>query len=128
MNDGSLSDIWSYLRFNVSGLTGTVRTATLRLWVTGASNDGPAAYATSNQWAESGGGITWNNRPARSGSILDDKGIVSSGAWVDFDVTRAVTGNGTFSFVLTPTSNDTLQAVSREGTASQRPRLVVTAG
>ena len=128
VDGGSRSAIWSYLRFNVSGLTGTVRKATLRLWVTDASNDGPAAYATSNQWAESSGGITWNNRPARSGSVLDDKGRVSSGAWVEFDVTRAVTGDGTFSFVLTPTSNDALQAPSREGTASQRPQLVVTAG
>ena len=56
--------IESYLRFPVTGLTGTVRRATLRLWVTDKSVDGPAVYPTGTAWTETG--ITWNtpSRPA----------------------------------------------------------------
>src|SRR5256714_6336334 len=62
----------SYLRFPVTGLAGTVRRATVRLWVTDKSVDGPAVYPTGNAWTETG--ITWATRPVRTGPATADLG------------------------------------------------------
>ena len=123
---GTDPDVESYLRFSVSGLGGApVQSARLRLWSTSDTTNGPAAYSTTNAWTEAGaGGITWSTRPARSSPPTDDKASVPSGAWVEFDVTSLVTGNGTFSFVLAGTSTDGLDLSSREG--AHAPELVVT--
>jgi hypothetical protein len=122
---GSDPDVESYVRFTVGGLGGPARAATLRLWTTSSTTNGPAAFATSNAWDESGaGGITWNSRPDRTGAAMDDKGSVASGTWVAFDVSAAVAGNGTYSFVLAGTSTDGLNMSSREGVRA--PELVVT--
>jgi hypothetical protein len=97
----------------------------LRLWTTSATTNGPAAYSTSNSWAEGGtGGITWSTRPARTSPPTDDKASVPSGTWVEFDVTPLVTGNGTFSFVVAGTSTDGLDLSSKEG--GNAPELIAT--
>ncbi len=119
---GSDPDVESYLRFAVSGVSGSVQTATLRLWVTSATANGPAVYTTDNTWSETT--ITWANRPARTGSGVDDKASVPSGAWVDFNVTSLVPGDGTYNFVLAGTSTDGIDFSSRE--ATNKPQLVVT--
>jgi hypothetical protein len=117
----------SYLRFNVTGLTGTEQSAKLRLYVTGGTVDGPAAFRTSSSWTESGtGSITWNNRPAPIGAALDDKGKLSASTWVEYDVTAAVTGNGTVSFVLSGPAKDAMSAASKEKSASKAGQLVIT--
>ena len=118
----------SYLRFTVSGLSGTVQSAKLRLYVTNGTGNGPAAFRTGDAWTEKGSGsITWKNRPAPIGAALDDKGKVPASAWVEFDVTPAVAGNGTVSFVLTGQSSDSFAAYSREQ-SGKSPQLVITAG
>ena len=48
-------------------------------------------------------------------------------AWVEYDVTSFVTGNGTYSFGLASTSSDGVDFRSREA-ATLRPELVVTTG
>ena len=117
----------SYLRFNLTGLSGTVQSAKLRLYVTGGTVDGPAVFRTANSWLEKGtGSITWNNRPAPVGSALDDKGKVAASAWVEFDVTAAVSGNGTVSFVLSGPAKDAFSAASREKSSTRDAQLVVT--
>jgi hypothetical protein len=123
---GTDPDVESYLRFSVSGLSGgPVQSARLRLWATSATTNGPAAYSTTNAWTEGGtGGITWSTRPVRTSAPTDDKASVPGGAWVEFDVTSLVSGNGTFSFVLAGTSTDGLDLTSREGV--NVPELVVT--
>jgi Right handed beta helix region len=79
-------------------------------------------YGTSNTWVESD--VTWNNRPPASTTAVADFGAVRRNAWVEVDVTKAVNGNGTYSFVLATSSTDGSDYRSREsGTA---PRLVVT--
>jgi hypothetical protein len=116
----------SYLRFTVSGLSGTVQSAKLRLYVTNGTGNGPAVFRTGDSWIEKGtGSITWKNRPAPVGTALDDRAKVPASAWVEFDVTPAVAGNGTVSFVLTGQSSDTFAAYSREK-AGKQPQLVVT--
>ena len=123
---GSALDRHSYLRFQLAGLVGTVQTAKLRLWVTNATANGPAAYETN--WVGAENAITWNNRPAPTSGPNDDKQALAVGTWVEYDVTPLVSGNGTKSFVLIGTSSDSLGLSSREASnATQRPQLVVTA-
>jgi hypothetical protein len=115
--------VHSYFRFNVTGVSGAVQSAKLRLWVTGGSANGPPVYRVADtSWTE--GGITWNNKPAAT-NPTGDKGTVSTGTWLEYDVTAFVGGNGAVSFALVPQSSDGLYLNSREAT-SNRPELVVT--
>jgi hypothetical protein len=120
----------SYLRFNVTGLNRAVQSAKLRLYVTNASDQGGAIYsvsdsyqATTTQWTESG--LNWNNAPAISGTPLSSLGTVVVGTWVEFDVTAAFTGNGVYNFGIQTSSGDDVRYTSKEGTASNRPQLVI---
>ncbi len=121
-------DVESYLRFQLSGITGPVTNARLRLCDTdNATVDGPAAYGTSSTWTETG--VTWSTRPARAGGPYDDKGAIAVGACVEWTVTPLVTTNGARSFVLATTSNDGANFASRQdGTSARRPQLIVTFG
>jgi glucose/arabinose dehydrogenase/PKD repeat protein len=124
---GSDPDVESYLRFNVSGVSGPVQSAKLRLWVTSSTADGPAVYTTGSTWSETG--ITWANRPARTSSATDDKGVIGSGTWVEYDVKPLVSANGTYSFVLATTSSDGVDFSSREiSDLTHMPELVLTFG
>ena len=115
-------DIESYIQFTVTGISGAVSSAQLRVYVTDATRNGPALYTTSNTWTETA--ITWNNRPARTSSALQDKGALAVSSWVDYNVTNVITGNGTYSFILATDAADLLGLSSREGSAA--PQLVVT--
>jgi chitodextrinase len=119
---GSDPDVESYLSFAVSRLDGPIRQATLRVYASSYTNDGPSAYATSSGWSESA--IVWNSRRSRQGLPLADKGRIASGTWVEYDVTSAVTGAGTYSFVLVPSSSDGVNFDSRE--RARPPELVIT--
>lgn len=123
VDGGTDPEVESFLRFTVVGIPGSIQTARLRVYdTTNASTNGPAVYATGTSWTETG--ITWRTRPARIGSVLDNKGSISTNTWVEYDVTAAVSGNGTFSFVLAADSNDAATFSSRQG--SQPPQLVIT--
>jgi glucose/arabinose dehydrogenase len=128
--DGGVDpDVESFLRFSVAGLSGSVQSARLRLFVPGTTDsgtvDGPAVYKTNTSWSETG--ITWANRPARTSGATDDKGAISAGTWVEYNVTPLVAGNGTVSFVLATSSNDGINFDSREvSDPLHRPKLVVT--
>jgi acid phosphatase type 7 len=113
----------SYIRFSVSGVSGTVQSVLLRLYTTvNSSTNGPAVYTTGNTWTETG--ITWNNRPARTGGAIDNKGAIDKNTWVEYNVAPVVTGNGTFNFVLVGDSSDEIRFSSRE--SSNRPQMVIT--
>ncbi|MEZ4711209.1 MAG: DNRLRE domain-containing protein [Caldilineaceae bacterium] len=112
----------SYIRFNVSGVTGAVQSATLRLWVGNGSSNGPSLYHTDNSWSETG--ITWNNRPLVISSAIADVGAAPANAWAEYNLTGQITGNGVYNFVLLPDSSDGIKFDSREG--SNPPQLVLT--
>ncbi len=113
----------SYIRFTVSGISGVVQSATLRVYsTTDATKNGPAAYATNTTWTETG--ITWNNRPAPTSGVLDNKGAIGQNTWTDYNATALVKGNGTFAFELAGDSNDNVLFSSRQG--SNPPQLVIT--
>jgi parallel beta-helix repeat protein len=122
--DGS-PETETYVRFAVSGLDGPVVAASLRLFVTGGSLDGPAVHATSSNW--SGLDLTWNSRPAKTTAALDDHGLVIADGWEMFDVAPTITQDGIYSFALTPTSSDGVYWRSKEYELDAlRPQLVVT--
>src|SRR5204862_4510268 len=98
VDGGTDPAVETYLRFTVPALTGTLQRATLRLWVTSPTANGPAVYATGGSWTETG--ITWSNRPARTGSGVADTGALTTGTWATFDITQLITGSGSYNVPL----------------------------
>ena len=125
---GTDPDIESYLRFRVTGISGPLQSAKLRLWITEGTANGPAVFtAADNTWAENA--ITWTNRPARALGPTDDKAALAIGTWVEYDVKPLMTGDGTYSFVLVTGSADAVTFIARESSdAVHRPELAVSYG
>ena len=122
---GSDPDVNTYLRFTISGLSGPPQTATLALWVTSGTNNGPAVYAcNSTSWVETA--ITWANKPP-VGPPRDDKGAIAAGAWVSYDVTPFITGSGSFCLTLITSSSDGIDFDSREAVNSPQLEIVPAA-
>jgi hypothetical protein len=111
----------SHIKFSVSGITGTVQSAVLRVYATSVTKDGPTVYVTTNDWTETD--ITWNTQPALISSGMDYAGMVRNKTWVEYNVTVQITGNGSYSFVLLPNGTDGVSFSAREG--SQSPELVI---
>ncbi len=116
----------SYLKFDVTGLSGTVTNVKLRLWVTDGTDNGAAWYRIAdNSWGQAT--LTWNNAPPPlAGSLVGDPAAVAVGAWLEIDITPYVTANGIYSFANLPTSANGEKYSSREGT--NPPQLVITTG
>lgn len=122
----------SYLKFEVNGLSAPIQRATLRLYATdGSQAGGGSVYQVSNNynfqsvafpWTENG--LTWNNAPPISGNPISTAGNVAPNTWVEYDVTAAITGNGTYSFAIQTPSNDSLYFNAKEA-ASNQPELVI---
>lgn len=112
----------SYLQFNIDKLAGPVLKAELRL-VAGDDErkNSPAVYLTDSNWAETG--ITYTNKPARGPKIADTR-IIETRRPVTIDVTKAITGNGTFSFVLIGGQNTIVRFNSREAVIN-KPTLTI---
>lgn len=111
----------SYVRFDVTGLAGAPRAARLRLWVTDASPVGLGVTRVGAAWTETS--LTWNARPAALGATVTGPAPTTAGAWVEVDVTGAVTGNGAVALRLTTPSTNSAIVSSREG--GHPPQLVV---
>ncbi|MDQ1505334.1 MAG: acid phosphatase type 7, partial [Actinomycetota bacterium] len=92
--DQSPGVLQSYLHFTLGGVTGSVTSAWLRLRVVNASVNGPAVYPTDPGWTEAG--ITWATKPAPTGPAAADAGALSANAWVEYDVTSLVHGDGPY--------------------------------
>ncbi|MCP3140338.1 CBM96 family carbohydrate-binding protein [Pyxidicoccus xibeiensis] len=117
----------AHLRFTVQGLGETVQRAVLRLHATAGTDDGPAVYATQGSWSESG--ATWSSRPTKVGAALADSQAIAAGAYMDYDVTDVVRGNGDYGFGVSATSTDGVTFHSREAAdATRRPQLLVWTG
>lgn len=96
----------AFLEFDVRGLPHGVgvSAAALQLYADGRTGDtcpdagvGGAVYEVADRsWTETN--ITWRNKPAPAGPLLDAKDAFPGKAYVSFDVTPAVTGNGIVSF------------------------------
>jgi PKD repeat protein len=115
----------TFLKFQVSGVTGTVTDVKLRLFVTDPSPDGGTVYQVSNNWAETT--FNWNG----AANVLPATGIasagrVTTGTTAEIDLGTAVTGDGVYSFALASNSTDSAIYSSREG--ANPPALVLTTG
>jgi hypothetical protein len=120
--DGS-PDVHSYLRFNVSGLSGrTITKARLMLFANSSLSQGISGLAVAdNTWGEMT--TTYNNAPPL-GSVLSTSGAITTGTWVTLDVTSYVTGEGTFSFAINTASATAISFGSRESGANS-PQLIL---
>jgi hypothetical protein len=119
--DGSPT-VRSYLRFNIQGLSGTVTSATLRVYANSALSAGYDAYRVSdNTWTETG--ITYNNAPA-FGSVIGSSGSISANTWTSVNITSYITGNGTYNLGLGTSNSTALSLASREAGANA-PQIVI---
>ena len=129
-NFGDRATLWvdggpiyeTYIRFTVSGVSEPIQSAVLRVYAASTTVDGPVVYAADSAWTESG--ITWETKPTVISGLLDEVGTISSGNWVEYDVTAFVTSDGTYTFMLSTESLDGVSFSSREG--GQPPQLVIT--
>ena len=124
----------AYLRFDLSGVRGTIVGATLQLY---GRNTGGSNYTgtlslypvSSTTWAETGStGVTWNTRPALGGTALASSTITGSAArYYTWGVTAAVAQKGLLSFaVAMPSVAGSPDEFNTREATSNPPRLVLT--
>jgi PKD repeat protein len=111
-----------FVRFDVSGIAGTVTNAVMRLYVTDGTNDAGSWHTTAANWSETT--LTWSNAPAPSGTAIASTGVVNAGTWIEVNVTAAVAGNGPTSITAIPVSTNSVRYGSKE--SANPPQLVVT--
>jgi len=127
-NPGTTGVQRSFLRVSVSGVgIKHVTGAHLKLQVASITNSGSVAggsiHAITNcSWGETA--VTWNTQPTIDGPALATLGAVTAGQIVDFDVTPAIPGDGTYCFAIDTTSTDSAIYNSREGTGT-RPAMAL---
>jgi parallel beta-helix repeat protein len=111
----------SYLRFSVSGVSGTISRARLRLYANTSSVTGYEAHGASDtSWGELM--ITHANAPS-FGSAISSSGAFASGTYTEVDVTPLITGDGVYTIVLTAMGPTAFSLGSRESVNS--PQLIV---
>ncbi|MFQ5651655.1 MAG: tandem-95 repeat protein, partial [bacterium] len=122
----------SYMKFDVSGLTGSVLSARLRLSVRDDGQNGGSLYLVGNtysgssaSWDESG--LTAGNAPQVASGVLQELGAVRLGDIIDLDVTAVIQGNGIYSFAVKGVSTDQTKFGTKEG-LNPMPELVIEAG
>ncbi len=125
----------SFLRFDLSSAPGQILSASLRLYpftVQDPINHGLAPVAD-NSWTESG--LTWNNKPA-SGPEFTQWLVAASNTPVLIPITslaqQAASSDGLLSLRIystglpTPTNGGYTAYTSKEGSAANRPQLILT--
>ncbi len=111
----------SYLRFDLSGLVGTVANATLRIYANSGSSVGYQVHPVADQtWDELS--ISFGSAPA-IGEVIGSSGPISPDTWTTVDVTALVTGRSSVDFALTGLNKTSIPLDSREG--ANPPQLVV---
>jgi hypothetical protein len=124
----------SYLKFDITSVSGTIVSAKLRLYgnhTTAGSTSDSAFAVSSNSWTEAG--ITWNNQPARGAKQGSTVTVTTTAKYYEWDVTAFVKTQRSAAINIvslavtkddvSDNSPDTFN--SRQAT-SNRPQLVVT--
>lgn len=111
-----------WLQFDVTGISDPVQSATVRLRTKPSSDRLPSETTiydvNDNDWDQLT--ITHNNAPDVGGVLFVNSGPFTINTWFDFDVTAAVSGNGTYSFALTDIGTNKVRYESMEaGFAAQ---------
>ncbi|MCZ8510915.1 DNRLRE domain-containing protein [Paenibacillus filicis] len=124
----------SYIKYDLSSITGTVTSAKVMLVPTSEGMAGitnQANLVSDNTWG--GTTLTWNNQPA-AGTLLTTWTAPAVGTSVQIDVTSqvqaALTGDKKLSIRISSPANqgstgDVSYASKENGTASYRPVIVI---
>ena len=113
----------SYLKFDVSGLAGSVTSAKLRLMADVTHSAGfNLQVVPSTTWTQST--ITYSNAPTPNSAIVATSGRLTGGNYLEIDVTSVVQANGQFAFAVVPINTTALRLSSKE--TATPPQLVVT--
>ena len=120
-----------FLRVQVSGVGSNrrVSAAHLRLKAATTANANSVSGGRIHQMSSCGWNertVTFGTQPPIDGPVLSEVGAVGLGQVADFDVTSAITGDGTYCFAIENPSTDGVDYVSREG-KSGKPVLTVNA-
>ncbi|WP_214629245.1 DUF7594 domain-containing protein [Paenibacillus agaridevorans] len=125
----------SFLRFDLSSLTGTVQSAKIRLIpvsVGSSSTTNRAHYIANNTWGETT--LTWSNRPA-AGTLLSSWSSMSVGTPIEIDVTTLVNNAllndqkisiGVYSPTNVGSAGDIIYGSKEQATAANRPLMIIT--
>jgi len=124
----------TYLKFDISSIVTTFGTAKLRLFGSAAGSGSVAVSAfgaADTTWSESG--ITFNNKPAPTGSALSSQTVTSTTArWYEWDLTSYIAaaraaGQTTVTIVLRNlTSSPTHATFASDESGDFRPQLWLT--
>ena len=116
-----------YLKFSLSGVTGTVSSVKLRLFVTDASANLHSVFVvTDNSWTETA--INYNNAPSLTGlTAVGSATVPTVGAYVEITLAPTTVSSSTTTLSLAIKSEGTNSSVfsSRED-ATNKPQLTVT--
>lgn len=116
----------SYLRFDLSKVSGTISGAVLKIHASSSQSVGYDVSSVNGSWQEST--IDWANAPSL-GTTLGSSGPVSSGTWTSVTLSasqiQAAVGH-VLDLALTTTSATNLHLDSRE--SANAPELVLTTG
>ncbi len=116
----------SFLKFDVAGLPPKVLRATLRLTENGDTGGGTLIVhrGANSQWTEKA--LSASTAPSAKGVVGRRAGQIGSGATIEIDVTPLITGNGTFTAVLTLEQGDN-DVWFGSKSSGRPPQLVITA-
>ena len=110
------------VKFQVSGITGPVTAARLRMYSAGTAVAGGNIHAAASNWDEAT--VTWNDAPA-AGTLLGALGAVVPSTWYEVNLAPYITGDGTYSFRIQPATTDGAEYRSSEGGVTTMPQLIV---
>ncbi|TAL07416.1 MAG: DNRLRE domain-containing protein [Chloroflexota bacterium] len=116
--------VQTYIMFDLTGLSGTITRATLRVYANTASSAGYTVGGTATNWTETG--LTAGNAPV-VGASVGGSGAITAGTWTTVDVT-ALVASGKLSFALSGINSTAVRMSSRESGAATAPQLVLDFG
>jgi len=115
--------VYSFLKFDLSAVPGTVTGLTLNVYATSSSGAGYAVRSVAdNSWSEST--LTWNNAPPIGTSDAGQSGAFAANTLTTVNVSSLSNGNGMLSMAMLGINSTAIAFSSREGTV--KPQLVVS--
>ena len=115
--------VYSFLKFDLSAVPGTVTGLTLNVYATSSSGVGYAVRSVAdNSWGEST--LTWNNAPPIGASDAGQSGAFAANTLTTVNVSGLSNGNGMLSMAMIGINSTAIAFSSREGTV--KPQLVVS--
>jgi hypothetical protein len=115
---------WTFVKFTVSGLPAgaVVNSAQLQLYAVTTDPNTFTVNQTASSWSEST--LTWANQPAMGSALASRTGITAN-SYATWTATGYVTGNGTYSFLVSG-NNPSYRTFNSRESASNPPTLSVS--